>query len=132
MYRFTLRTSKRREILNVTSRVREGIARSGVQNGLAHVTVLHTTCAMVINDANSGWEEDMMAFLEQLVPDMRFHHLHDGPQHAKSHILGALLGPHLTIGVDNGHPVLGTWQSLFMLEFEGPRERSIAVQTFAL
>ncbi len=94
------------------------------------LTILHTTCGLLLNDAGSGWEEDMLAFLERAVPQLNFQHLHDGPEHAKSHILGALLGPSLTIGIADARPVLGTWQSIFVIELEGPRERTLAVQIF--
>ena len=118
-------------MINITSRVREAVTSSGCQNGLLLVTVLHTTCGLLINDANSGWEEDMLSFLERAVPQLNFQHLHDGPEHAKSHILGALIGPHLTIGIEKGRPVLGTWQSIFLVELEGPRQRQIALQVVA-
>lgn len=114
-------------MINVSSQVRDLIARSNVQQGIALVRVLHTTCGLLVNDAHSGWEEDMMAFLERIVPNLDFQHLHDGPEHAKSHILGALVGATTQIGIENGRPVLGTWQSVFLAEFEGPRERTVAV-----
>ena len=124
----SLHTRTRRQMIDVTHGVTRIISESRCQNGLAVVTVLHTTCALLINDARSGWEEDMLSFIERIVPSLDFRHLHAGPEHAKSHILGALLGPTLTIGIEDGRPVLGTWQSLFMVEMEGPRERTISVQ----
>lgn len=125
---FSLRTRARRQMIDVTDGVTRIIRDSLCQDGLAVVTVLHTTCALLINDARSGWEEDMLSFVERIVPGLDFRHLHAGPEHAKSHILGALLGPTLTIGIEDGRPALGTWQSLFMVELEGPRERRISVQ----
>lgn len=124
---FTVRTRARRQMVNVTEPVTRAIAASGCRQGLAVVTVLHTTCALLVNDAHSGWEEDMLAFIERVVPELDFRHMHDGREHAKSHIVGALLGPTLTIAIEDGSPVLGTWQSLFMAELEGPRERRISV-----
>lgn len=123
-----IQTQARREMVNITDRVRAAVRDADVQEGMLLATVLHTTCALVINDAHSGWEEDMLAFLGRVVPQLDFRHLHDGPEHAKSHILGALLGPSLTIGIHGGKPVLGTWQSVFLVELEGPRERSVALQ----
>ncbi|HEY4002111.1 MAG TPA: secondary thiamine-phosphate synthase enzyme YjbQ [Candidatus Xenobia bacterium] len=130
LHRLPFETRQRREIVNITSAVHETLRQSTIKDGFMLVTAQHTTCALVINDANSGWEEDMVAYLERLVPDMRFHHLHDGPEHAKSHLLGALLGPSLTIGISDGRLTLGTWQSLFLLELEGPRPREVTVQLF--
>lgn len=114
-------------MVNISREVRARIEQSNVENGVAIVTVLHTTCALVVNDAGSGWEEDMLAFLEKVVPPLAFQHLHDGPEHAKSHLLGALLGSTVQVAISGGKPVLGTWQSIFMVELEGPRERTIDV-----
>lgn len=127
MSAFTVQTRARRQMVNISREVRTRIQQSNVESGVAIVTVLHTTCALVVNDAGSGWEEDMLAFLEKIVPPMAFQHLHDGPEHATSHLLGALLGPTVQVAIAGGRPVLGTWQSIFMVELEGPRERSIDV-----
>lgn len=127
MSAFTVKTRARRQMVNISREVRARIQHSNVENGVAIVTVLHTTCALVVNDAGSGWEEDMLAFLEKVVPSLAFQHLHDGPEHAKSHLLGALLGPTVQVAISGGKPVLGTWQSIFMIELEGPRERTIDV-----
>jgi len=123
-----IKTRARREMVNLTERLRAAVREAGCAEGMLLATVHHTTCALVINDAHSGWEEDMLAFLARLVPQLDFQHMHDGPEHAKSHLLGALLGPHLTIGIHDGEPVLGTWQSVFMVELEGPRERTVTLQ----
>ena len=131
MKTLVISTRQRRQMVNITAAVQEHVRAAGVSSGLLQATVLHTTCALVVNDANSGWEEDMLAFAGRLVPELDFHHLHDGPEHARSHILGALLGPTLTLGIHEGRLVLGTWQSLFMVELEGPRERRIALQVIA-
>ncbi|MBM3460772.1 MAG: YjbQ family protein [Armatimonadetes bacterium] len=128
MSTFSVSTRIRRQMVNVTDRIHAAVRDSGCPNGMLLATVMHTTCALVINDANSGWEEDFLSFVGRAVPQLEFQHLHDGPEHAKSHILGALLGPSLTIGIENGRPVLGTWQSVFLVELEGPRERKINLQ----
>src|SRR4051812_27475611 len=97
---FAVKTRTRRQMVNVSRDVRDAIERSGVAHGIALVTVLHTTCGMLVNDANSGWEEDMLGFLGRLVPNMDFQHLHDGPEHAKSHLLGALIGATVQIAIE--------------------------------
>jgi secondary thiamine-phosphate synthase enzyme len=131
MHTLVIATRQRRQMVNLTEAVTAYVRASGCRSGLLQVTVLHTTCGLVINDAHSGWEEDMLAFLAKAVPALDFRHLHDGPEHARSHILGALLGPTLTLGVHEGKLVLGTWQSLFLVELEGPRERRVALQVVA-
>lgn len=129
MHVLQVHTRQRRQMVNLTDEIIRFVQGSSCREGLLQVTVLHTTCGLVINDAHSGWEEDMLAFLAQAVPALNFRHLHDGPEHARSHILGALLGPTLTLGIHEGTLVLGTWQSLFLVELEGPRERRVALQT---
>lgn len=124
----SIKTRTRRQMVNLTSQVEEAVRQSGYREGMLLITALHTTCGVVVNDANSGWEEDFLQFLARLVPEFAFRHLHDGPEHAKSHILGALLGPSLCLGIEEGRPVLGTWQSIFLVELEGPRERKVHLQ----
>ena len=74
----------------------------------------------------------MLAWLARAVPDLDFHHLHDGPEHAKSHLLGALLGPTVQVAVSGGRPVLGTWQSIFLVELDHARRRLVLVQTMGV
>lgn len=127
MATFAVQSHARRQMVNISREVLARIEESRVENGIALVTVLHTTCGLLVNDANSGWEEDMLSFLGRLVPQLEFRHLHDGPEHAKSHILGALVGPTVQVGIEQGRATLGTWQSIFLVELEGPRERKVSV-----
>ncbi len=128
MTAFSIKTRQRRQMIDISEQVRSLIAQSDMEEGIALVTVLHTTCGIVVNDAGSGWEEDMLAFLGRVVPDLDWRHMHGGAEHAKSHILGALVGPSVVVGVEGARPVLGRWQSIFLVELEGPRERQVSVQ----
>ena len=73
-----------------------------------------------------GTDLDILEFLEKLIPDMKFRHPHK-PEHAPDHILGTLAGPSISIPFVEKSLILGTWQRVILVEFDGPREREIVV-----
>ena len=126
---FTIATPQATASLDISDEVSAIVARSGVDGGLCHVMVLHSTAAIVVNethDPNIG--TDLIDALERAVPE-RGGWLHDRiDDNAHSHIKGALLGPSELIPVSDGELLLGTWQRLMLLEFDGPRQRRVCVQ----
>ncbi len=126
---FTIDTKERQQAIDVTDAVREVIRRSGAREGLCHVMVLHSTAALIVNetdDPNIG--SDVIQALSRSVPE------HAGWRHdriddnAHAHIKAALLGPSELLAVRAGELVLGTWQRLMLMEFDGPRKRQVSVQ----
>ena len=109
--------------------MRELVRSAGLESGLCHVMVLHSTAAIVINetdDANIG--TDILKALDGAVPD-HAGWLHDRiDDNAHSHIKAAILGPSETLSVKNGDLVLGTWQRVILMEFDGPRARRVQLQ----
>ncbi|MFL5385589.1 MAG: secondary thiamine-phosphate synthase enzyme YjbQ [Longimicrobiaceae bacterium] len=123
-----VRTSRRAELLEVTGRVAEVVARSGVESGVVVVQSLHTTAALTINEnADPDVRHDLLAKLEDLVPDREPYYRH-GEGNSDSHLKTSFFGPSLTVVVDGGRLVLGRWQGVYLCEFDGPRERRLAVQ----
>ena len=126
---FSVGTQQRQQAIEITDAVRELVRRSGVRAGLCHVMVLHSTAALVVNetdDPNIG--SDLIQALSRSVPE-HAGWLHDRiDDNAHAHIKAALLGPSELLSVSAGELVLGTWQRLLLLEFDGPRERRISVQ----
>jgi secondary thiamine-phosphate synthase enzyme len=126
---FRVATSERQQAIEITDRVRECVRRSGARDGLCHVMVLHSTAAIVVNetdDPNIG--ADLIRALDRAVPE-HAGWLHDRiDDNAHAHIKASLLGPSELLGIRAGELVLGTWQRLLLLEFDGPRERQVAVQ----
>ena len=120
------------EFIDLTARVREAFARSGVQDGLVTVFTRHTTTAVKINERCSRLQEDMLAFLERAVPDAAYRHDEetvDGRQNARSHLMSLLLNASETVPAAEGELLLGEWQSIFFVELDGPRtQRSIFVR----
>jgi secondary thiamine-phosphate synthase enzyme len=123
-----LRTSRRTELLEVTGCVQEVVTRSGVSGGVVVVQSLHTTAALTINEnADPDVRHDLLAKLETLVPHREPFYRHD-EGNSDSHLKTSFFGPSLTVVVDEGRLVLGRWQGVYLCEFDGPRERRLAVQ----
>ncbi len=121
---FTVRTREAKQCLDITEEVRKIVRESGVKRGLCHVMVLHATAAIAINendDPNVG--VDLLTALDRAIPD-HAGWLHDRvDNNAHAHIKAAIVGPSESIAIEDGELVLGTWQGLMLLEFDGPRPR---------
>jgi secondary thiamine-phosphate synthase enzyme len=128
--RIKIKTSTREELVDITKQVRAFIAKSGVANGVVHLWSLHTTCALTVNEgADPDVKADMTRFMRDLVPpDAGFDHAEGN---SDSHIKTSLFGPGLTLLVENGEPLLGTWQTIYLAEWDGPRSRTIAATIIA-
>jgi secondary thiamine-phosphate synthase enzyme len=126
---FTVDTKQSGQAIDITAPVMEIVRSAGVESGLCHVMVLHSTAAVVVNethDPNIG--VDVIRALERAIPE-RAGWLHDRVDHnAHSHIKAAILGPSELIPVRRGEPLLGTWQRIMLIELDGPRKRRISVQ----
>ncbi|HET8668057.1 MAG TPA: secondary thiamine-phosphate synthase enzyme YjbQ, partial [Terriglobales bacterium] len=110
----------------LTDRIESMIRLAKMQEGLCSLFVTHTTAALTTGEIGEGTEKDLLQVVEQMIPPIRFRHAHD-PSHAWSHMASSILGPSLTIPVSAGKLVLGTWQSVMLVELDGPRERTILV-----
>ncbi len=132
--RFSVSTHKRMEILDVTSNVAKIINESGIANGIVHVWVLHATAAVAVNEHDTDLWIDILEAFSHLVP-IKGNYRHnaryswtEGEQNAHAHILNCLIKPNVTVPLENGEMQLGTWQSILLIEMDGPRTRSICVQ----
>ena|SRR5579864_665812 len=127
-------TSERMQLINITDRINEVVRKSGVRDGMVHLQSLHTTTAVFINEWQDALLHDVRAFLDQIVcRDQGWRH--NDPQYsdcerqnADSHLRGMLMGQTLCLQVRNSAVLLGTWQSIILAEFDGPRSRSMSVQ----
>ena len=128
MEEIRVRTSRRSEMVEITDHVREIVAASGVREGAAVLQSLHTTAALTINEnADPDVVHDVLGKLERLVPrEEPFYRHAEG--NSDSHLKTSFFGPSLTVIVSGGRLVLGTWQGIYLCEFDGPRERRVAVQ----
>lgn len=120
-------TTRAKEAVDLTERVNELVKASGVQEGLCVLFVTHTTAALTTGEVGEGTEEDLLEIVEQVIPRIRFRHAHD-PGHAWSHMASSILGPSLAVPVSDGRLMLGTWQSVLLIELDGPRHRDVHVR----
>jgi secondary thiamine-phosphate synthase enzyme len=135
-------TARSFEVCDITDTVCSVVRASGVGEGLVVITSLHTTCALSVNENEERLFEDIRNFFLKLAsPEGSYRHndLHlrvnippDEPENAHAHLIGMLLGNSETVTVHSGSPVLGRYQSILLLEMDGPRERTLAVQVLGV
>ncbi len=128
---FFVKTARKYQVIDITPRVQEIVEQDGSTDGLCCIFVPHATAAVTINEnADPNIGEDLQDALAKLIPEGIWRHDRiDG--NAAAHIKAAILGPSETVPVKDGRLVLGTWQSLMLVEFDGPRQRKVIVQITA-
>jgi secondary thiamine-phosphate synthase enzyme len=124
MPKFSVQTRQDKQVIDITETINRLIEQQGLSDGLCHVFVLHTTAALTTADLDPGTDLDMLDALTAMIPELHYRHPHD-PGHTPDHILASLIGPSLTVPVQGGQLVLGTWQRVVLVEFDGPRERQL-------
>ena len=127
MERIEVGTQARAGHVEITRQVQEAVGRSGVKRGVAVVCSLHTTAGLTINEhADPDVMEDVMATLARLVPRNAGYAHTEG--NSDAHIKATLVGLSVTVPIEDGRLVLGTWQGIYLCEFDGPRRRQMGVQ----
>ena len=124
--RIRVRSSAHAQLQDVTQLVNEALRRMGVSQGLCQVYVPHTTAGVIVNEnADPDVCRDILAWLDRMAPqDGDYRHAEgNSPGHIKS----TLVGQSATLPVENGRLALGTWQGVYLAEFDGPRERTVVV-----
>ena len=123
---FEVRTARRAQLVDITERVAEAVEKSEVTEGLCHVFIPHTTAGVTINEgADPDVAADVASHLAELVPkEAAFEHAEGN---SDSHIKTILVGPSCTAPVRGGKLALGTWQAIFLCEWDGPRTRRVEV-----
>jgi secondary thiamine-phosphate synthase enzyme len=114
--------SSRRRIVDLTDKVREFCAAH--EDGLCSVFVPHATAGVAIIETGAGSDDDLVDTLESLLPrDDRYRHEHGSPGHGADHVLPALVAPSVTVPVQDGEPLLGTWQSVVLVDLNRDNPR---------
>ena len=126
-------TNDRTQLINITDRINDIVRKSGVRDGIVHLQSLHTTTAVFINEWQDALLHDVRRFLEGLIEGER-NWRHNDPaysdcerRNADSHLRGMLMGQTLCLQVRTSAVLLGTWQSIILAEFDGPRNRSLSM-----
>ena len=127
MRTLTVRTERQSQLVDITRLVRDAVA--GKSGSAVLVYVPHTTAGVTINEhADPMVARDFEMALERIVPeDWGWQHIEEGEENAPTHIRAAFMGSDVLVPVRNGELALGTWQGIFLCEFDGPRERSVYV-----
>lgn len=123
----SVKTTARSEMVDITSSVQKEISKAGVSDGVCVVYVPHTTAGVTINEgADPSVCRDIVEKLTELVPPNAGYRHMEG--NADSHIKASLMGSSVSVMVENGRLLLGTWQKIFFCEFDGPRSRKVYVK----
>lgn len=130
MKQLSIRTNSRFEMIDITRAVADAVKEENVVSGICYVFVPHTTAAVTINEnADPDVPRDIIMELDKVIP------FHDNYRHMEgnsaAHIKTSLIGSSEAVFIENGNLVLGTWQSLFFCEFDGPRTRKYMVKVIA-
>lgn len=122
----TIPSGKKVSTTDITARVRAAVTRSKVREGICVIATLHTTAGVFVNEnADADVQRDLLSHLAKLVPkDDEFRHAEGN---ADAHIKSVLTGNDVALPVRGGELVLGTWQGIYVAEYDGPRERHATV-----
>lgn len=130
MTSLTIRTSARCEMIDITELTAEVVRKSGITDGTCHLFIPHTTAAITINEnADPDVQRDILNALDRFIP-LSGHYRH-AEGNAAAHIKASLFGTSQMVFIKDGGLVLGTWQSIFFCEFDGPRTRKVWVRLYA-
>ena len=123
----TVKTNSRIVMKDITGSVQREVSKTGISDGICTVYVPHTTAGITINEgADPSVCDDILTKLNQLVPrDAGYRHMEGN---ADSHIKAAMIGSSVSVLVEKGRLVLGTWQKIFFCDFDGPRTRKVYVK----
>ena len=123
-----VKTSRRSELVDISVQVRDAVRRFDVAEGVAHLWSFHTTCGLTINEgADPDVARDIDWKLGELVPHDESSYRH-AEGNSDAHVKTSLVNPGATLLVSDGELVLGTWQAVFLAEFDGPRTRKVGLQ----
>jgi secondary thiamine-phosphate synthase enzyme len=128
---FEVKSSRRAQLIDITERVAEAVERSKITDGICNVFVPHTTAGVTINEgADPDVARDVESHLAEIVPKESAYEHAEG--NSDSHIKTILVGPSCTAPVRAGKLALGTWQAIFLCEWDGPRSRRVEVAVSSL
>lgn len=122
-------TKSHREYINVTDRVANIVAKSGVKEGMVLISAMHITAAVYVNDAEDGLIQDIDEWLERLAPfDIHYRHHRTGETNGDSHLKSLLMHHEVIVPVTDGKLDLGPWQQIYYAEFDGQRKKRVVVK----
>lgn len=129
MHILEIKTTNREEFLDITDKITKLASTSSIKCGYCLVFVPHTTAGITINEnADPSVRSDILTVLKKAVPDdLSYKH---GEGNSPAHVKASLMGPSVTVMIEEGKLKLGTWQGIYFCEFDGPRNRKVYVSFF--
>jgi secondary thiamine-phosphate synthase enzyme len=124
----SIQTNRHKEIVDITEEISNRIS---IGTGLVNVFIAHTTAAITTADLDPGTDLDFLDAIEAISPNLKYRHPHN-PEHADVHIMSSIIGPEVTVPVENCKLVLGTWQRVVLVELEGPRKRNLQITQISI
>ena len=125
----TVTSSKREEMLDITSDIEKLLDEASRDDGVCVLFVQHTTCGLTVNEnADPDVQSDMLGFLQRLIPQDEPHFRH-AEENSDAHIKSSLVGTSVTVPFEGKKLALGRWQAVYLCEFDGPRERKVVMTT---
>ncbi len=119
------------DFVDITDEAEKFVSEVGVVDGLLHVYSMHTTAAVIINEGESGLIDDLKKFFASLAPKGAGYKHDRIDDNAHAHLRAVLVGGGKTVPIVSGKLQLGTWQRIFLAEFDGPRKRNVLLQVFS-
>ena len=120
-------SQKHYQLIDITEKIKKEVEKSNINEGICLVFTPHSTCAIVLTENEERLKNDWLFFLQKQVKGLDFQH-NQIDNNADAHILAGILGQEKTIPIYNGKLQLGTWQQIFLVELDGPRERKVIVK----
>ncbi|MCK4520341.1 secondary thiamine-phosphate synthase enzyme YjbQ [Candidatus Parcubacteria bacterium] len=124
---FNVSTENRYQLIDITEKVEEIVKEGGVKNGLVFIFVPHSTASIILTENEEGLKRDWLEIFKKLISGIDFQH-NRIDNNADSHILSGLAGQGKILPIKDGRTIRGTWQQIFLVEFDGPRTRKIIVK----
>jgi secondary thiamine-phosphate synthase enzyme len=130
IHTLNVRTASRVEMIDITDQIQALVYRSDVEEGVCHIFVAHTTAGLTINEnADPSVQADILMVLNKIISDREAYRHREG--NSPAHIKSSLMGPNLSVIVSNRSLLLGTWQGVYLCEFDGPRTRKVHLKIMA-
>ena len=124
MIKLNLKTNYKSEVIDVTNEIKEAVIKSGVKDGLVTIFSPHSSASVIIfENSDPSLKRDLLEMLKNLISKKEFSH-----DNALAHLKASFLRSNITLIVENGKVVLGPWQGIYFVEFDGPRDRKIYIK----
>ena len=124
MNTFSIKSKTEKEVIDLTNQLNSIVAGLNTKDGILFLFVKHTTCSLSVADLDPGTDKDYLEAIEKMFPEGNYRHPHD-PSHVGDHIMSSIINPSVVLPIKNGTLDLGTWQSVVLIELNGPRDREI-------